>query len=335
MIIDGLGYEFLAKHKENSFLYKHCVRKITSVFPPTTAAALTVFNTGVAPQQHALTGWFMYFKEIGIVSAVLPFISRAGKFKLNEGGIAYDDIFDSRTFYEGLGTFSYQLLSEKYYNSAHSFALGKGAKIIPFSNLDDLFRKIDRTAKAKGRKFISAYWDQLDALSHTEGTGSPKTIKHLWELDRKISKLSKSLENTDTTIIVTADHGLINCGKNKTIDLKDYPEFQDMLVMPLTGDARTVYCYVRPNKTKQFEKYAKTKLRKFCEIYKSGDLIKKGFFGLYKPHKKLKDRVGDYTIIMKKNYVIQDHVPGVKKKDHIGRHGGVSKEEMYVPLIVI
>ena len=154
-------------------------------------------------------------------------------------------------------------------------------------------------------------------------------------MDKKISKLSKSLENTDTTIIVTADHGLINCGRNRIIDLTDHPELRDMLVMPLTGDARTVYCYVRPNKTKQFEKYVKTKLGKFCEIYKSDDLIKKGFFGLYRPHKKLKDRVGDYTIIMKENYIIQDQIPGVEKKNHIGRHGGVSKEEMYVPLIVI
>ena len=174
IIIDGLGYEFLAKHKKNSFLYRHCVRKMTSVFPPTTATALTVFNTGVAPQQHALTGWFMYLKEIGIVSAVLPFISRAGKFKLDEGNITYNDIFDSKTFYEDLRAPSYQLLSKEYYNSEHSTALGKGAKTIPFSSLNDFFTKIGNAAKARGRKFVSAYWDQLDALSHAEGTESPK-----------------------------------------------------------------------------------------------------------------------------------------------------------------
>jgi len=335
IIVDGLGYEFLTKHKKNSFLYQHCLRKITSVFPPTTASALTAFNTGVAPQQHTLTGWFVYLKEIGIVSAILPFVSRAGKFKLDKGNITYNDIFDSKTFYEELGTPSYQLLSKQYYNSEHATSLGKGAEIIPFSDLDDFFRKIGKTAKARGRKFISAYWDRLDALSHAEGTESERTIRHFRELDKKISELAKSLKDTNTTIIVTADHGLVNRSKDKIIDLKNHPKLQDMLVVPLTGDARTVYCYVRPDATKQFEKYVKTKLRKFCELYKSDDLIERGFFGLYKPHKKLKDRVGDYTIIMKENYIIQDHVPGAEKKNHIGRHGGISKEEMYVPLIVI
>jgi hypothetical protein len=38
---------------------------------------------------------------------------------------------------------------------------------------------------------------------------------------------------------------------------------------------------------------------------------------------------------MKDNFVIKDSVPGEKSKFSIGNHGGVSKEEMYVPLIVI
>jgi len=144
----------MAKNKKGSFLYQHCVKKITSVFPPTTATALTVFNTGVAPQQHALTGWFMYLKEIGIVSAVLPFISRAGKFKLDEGNITYNDIFDSKTFYEKLGVPSYQLLSKAYYNSAHSAALGKGAKTIPFSGLNDFLEKSTVQRKPGGENLF-------------------------------------------------------------------------------------------------------------------------------------------------------------------------------------
>jgi hypothetical protein len=38
---------------------------------------------------------------------------------------------------------------------------------------------------------------------------------------------------------------------------------------------------------------------------------------------------------MRDNYVIKDFLLGEEEKFNIGYHGGVSKEEMFVPLIVI
>jgi hypothetical protein len=54
-----------------------------------------------------------------------------------------------------------------------------------------------------------------------------------------------------------------------------------------------------------------------------------------RPEPRLFDRIGDYVLIMKENYIIKDFVLGETEKFHIGNHGGVSKEEMLVPLIVI
>jgi len=62
---------------------------------------------------------------------------------------------------------------------------------------------------------------------------------------------------------------------------------------------------------------------------------KKELFGLFNPNKKLFNRVGDYVLIMKENYVIMDSLLGEKRGFHIGNHGGVSKQEMHVPLIII
>jgi predicted AlkP superfamily pyrophosphatase or phosphodiesterase len=64
LVIDGLGYEYLKKSNAN-FLKENLKDKMTSVFLPTTACATTTFQTGVAPQQHALTGWFMFLKKRG------------------------------------------------------------------------------------------------------------------------------------------------------------------------------------------------------------------------------------------------------------------------------
>ncbi len=70
IVIDGLGFEYFRKRK--SFLKNYLVGPITSVFLPTTVSAITTFLTGVAPQQHAFTGWFMFLKEAGMVTKVFP-----------------------------------------------------------------------------------------------------------------------------------------------------------------------------------------------------------------------------------------------------------------------
>ena len=92
LILDGLGYEYLKKKKKMPILNNYLLGSMTSVFLPTTASAITTFLTAVAPQQHALTGWFIHLKEIGVVSTILPFSPRYGKTSFSKEGIEINDI---------------------------------------------------------------------------------------------------------------------------------------------------------------------------------------------------------------------------------------------------
>jgi len=173
-------------------------------------------------------------------------------------------------------------------------------------------------------------------LCHEKGTDSREAKKHFNKLDKKMEFLCKSLKDKKTAIIISADHGLIDTKeKDRIIELKNYPEFLETLALPLSGEPRVAYCYVRPHKIKQFKNYVNTNFKKYCELHKSEDLIKDNCFGLFAPNKKLKDRVGDYVLIMKENYIMKDLVLGEEQQIFIGNHGGVSKEEMFVPLIVV
>ena len=64
LLIDGLGYEFLLQQPPDSVLRRHLRGRLDLVFPTTTAAAITTLTTGLAPQQHAITGWFMWLREL-------------------------------------------------------------------------------------------------------------------------------------------------------------------------------------------------------------------------------------------------------------------------------
>ncbi len=53
MLFDGMGTEALSDHlPENSFLRRHVADTLSSVFPPTTTAALPSVETGLTPFEH-------------------------------------------------------------------------------------------------------------------------------------------------------------------------------------------------------------------------------------------------------------------------------------------
>jgi hypothetical protein len=45
--------------------------------------------------------------------------------------------------------------------------------------------------------------------------------------------------------------------------------------------------------------------------------------------------VGDYTLVAKGRTIRRDWLPGEERYVHVGVHGGVSAEEMQVPLVVV
>ncbi len=333
LIIDGLGYEYLRKKGRNTVFNEYLRGKITSVFPTDTAAAIPTFFTGLAPQQHAISGWFMYLKELGIVSAILPFIQRGGKLSLSQL-IKPKKIFSQKSFFEKIRARSYVVQPEKIIRSDYTLANTKGVEKVPYVSMSDYFKQINRIIKSSNhKKFIYAYWPEFDDLAHREGIKSKKTFAHFRELNKNLNLFLSSVRNS--TIIITGDHGIIDTTKSKIIELKKHPKLAETLIFPLCGGPRSAYCYVRLLKIKQFETYVKNHLKNCCYLYKSRELIKKNYFGLFEPSRKLFDRVGDYTLIMKENFIIKDFVIGEKEHFSIGHHGGVSKEEMIVPLIVI
>jgi len=134
---------------------------MTSVLPAITVSTVTSFMTGVAPQQHAFTVWFMYLKEIGAVSVILPFTTRVGDFSLDKK-VKYKDIYSQKSFFEGLKANSFSLKHKNYSDSAYSLLASKGSKRLSFSSLSDFFRQIENTMKkGKRRKFMLDYWVNL------------------------------------------------------------------------------------------------------------------------------------------------------------------------------
>jgi len=334
LVLDGLGYDYLMQHGEGSVLHQHLQHSITSVAPPTTATAITTFLTGLAPQQHGLTGWFTWFRELGSVLAVLPFKPRCSNEALGRAGISAEALYGHVPVFDRLQVKSYSLcpdwLAQSDFNRAH---LGR-AELQPYQDLDDCLTRIARTVRAHDKqKYIYAYWPGFDRLAHQQGVGSEAVTEHFAELDAGFARLLNSLAGSGTTVMVTADHGFVDIPDQQRIHLDAHPVMKACLSIPLCGEQRLSYAYVRHGKCEQFEYYIEQHLSHAIELHRSEKLLQANLFGLGEPHPELLSRIGDYILIMKAGYIIQAPLAGEKPVQMVGFHGGLSEQEVYVPFV--
>jgi hypothetical protein len=335
-VIDGLGYEFLIKYGPGSFLHKHMHDKVTSVFPSTTATGVTTFVTGLAPQQHAITGWFMLLKEFGMVVRILPFNTRCGNFPLSEINIDPSSILDNQSLSARIKAETFYMVPANLYESDYTNATSVGAKRVYFDSLEQCLEKLTKVINSTSdQKFIYVYWAEFDGLCHEFGTESAEVRAHFKELDKSLAALCNNLKHSKAILLITSDHGLVDSSEAERIRLRDHPGLVQTMTLPLCGEPRVAYCYVHPLRKKEFEKYVTKEMSEYCTMHSARELIDSNFFGLYEPHDKLCDRIGDYALIMKNNYIIKDTVLGETEHFLKANHGGVSKQEMFVPFIVV
>jgi hypothetical protein len=332
-VIDGLGYDYLRTQVAAVHLNRALKGRMSSVFPPTTASAITTFLTGDAPHQHGLTGWFVYFRELGSILAVLPGRTRYGGSGYGAGGIDAAKLLQHRPFAERIGVESFSLspmyIVDSEFNRAH---LGP-ATAIGYKNLADLCDKTLALCRRPGRRYLNLYWPELDSIGHRAGIWSKQARDHLLELDRAFAQLCEGLQGTDTLLLVCADHGQIDTAPELTLQLEDHPILQQSLVLPLCGEPRAAYCYLRPGCESQFDDTLASRFGEMASVYPSAQLIEEGWFGVGTPHPRLAERIGDRLLLMRQGSIVRDWLAQEPRFQMIGVHGGLSREELWVPLV--
>lgn len=334
LVIDGLGWHTLREVAPQSTLAAHLLGPLTSVFPSTTAAAIPVFLTGLAPQQHALTGWHMYCEEVDDTLVVLPLERRGG------GALPPDfdprGLFPAPPIYPRLPVECSVVTPAYILNSTFNRLHSEGAAGLGYYSLSQLVdRVLGRLAAPAARQFVYAYYPGLDSCAHEHGIGSRKVARLLGEIDREFTRLLGALAGSDTLVLVTADHGFIDARRSGHVELSRHPRLAGLLARPLCGERRLAFCYLKPGCGPAFEAYVANELADHAQARPSEALVAEGWFGLGAPAAALASRVGDYTLMMKQHCTIKDWVRGERRHTLIGVHGGVSPQEMTVPLVAV
>jgi len=335
VVIDGLGDRFLARHGAGSELARRQSATITSVFPSTTASAITTSYTGCAPLEHGLTGWFAYFGEAGCVSAPLPFQSRGDKRSLRARGLAPERAFRSPSLFDSLATRSIVVTPQRIVDSDYTLHHCGQAARRPYEGLDEFVTATEAAVKSHAEaKFVYAYWPDYDSTSHQHGHESPEALAQFGAFDAAFGKLLARLAGTESVVIATADHGFVDVAPEESLELADAPGLSALLRFPLSGERRIAYCHVQEGRLPEFLQRATDWLGERGVARPSQALVDEGWFGPGDPHPRFAERIGDVTLVMNGRYTIKDWTPGEGRHLHIGNHGGTSEDEMRVPLLI-
>jgi len=335
VVIDGLGADLLAQIGHDGELATWQAGVMTSVFPPTTASAVTTFMSGVPPQQHGLTGWFMHFRHLGAVTAVLPFVPRFARTPLSASGIEPAALIDAPSFAARIDAPAAALLPAELAESDFSRLLAAGARRDGYRGLDDFTRRLARFVDGDDEaRYLYAYWPELDRLAHLGGPSSTAVAAHYRELDRALAPLAAAAAASGTLLIITADHGFIDSGPDERIAMADHPALAAMLSLPLCGEARAAYAYVRARAADEFEDYVTRELGHAVDLRRADEFIADGWYGPGAPHPELAARIGDYVLAARGRYSLADRVIGERGFDLRGQHGGLSAAEQRVPLLL-
>jgi Type I phosphodiesterase / nucleotide pyrophosphatase len=331
VIIDGLGDNYLARRGAGGELARRKRASITSVFPSTTASAITTSYTGCTPLEHGLTGWFTYFGEAGCVASPLQFLSRGENLPLQQRGFSPVAAFPAPSVFESIAVRSIVVTSKQIVDSAYNLRHCAGAERRAYETLGEFVVQVESAVKSgRERKFVYAYWPHYDVISHRHGSQSREAAEQFEKFDRAFGSLITRLSGTQSLIVATADHGFIDIAPEESFELPG--ELASMLRFPLCGERRVAYCYVHC--LAQFMEQARQWLGEHADVRPSRELLREGWFGPGAPHPRIDERIGDVALVMRGHYTVKDWTPGEPRHLHIGNHGGTSEDEMMIPLIV-
>lgn len=355
LFIDGLGFLQWKKYANhyplfNQLDHNNHLKRLTSIFPSTTAAALTTINCGATPAEHGLFEWYLYLEEIGQTIETIPFkaLGQTETNSLLKDNVNPKVLLTLPTIYSRLkkyGITSYTFANKSYSNSVYSRLSRSGSVGVTYINFSDLAVKLrTQLVSATGKNYFFVYWDKLDTLGHEYGPSSDaysaelNKISHLF-LSEFVAKIPQKLKQK-TLLIITADHGLIDIDYHKTIYLnRDKNVFatlqrnkQGDVILP-TGSPREVFLHIKPERLEFIQNYLNRKLKHKAQVIRTDEAISLGLFCKNKIKDQYKKRLGNLILLCKENHTVWREHPS-KPFKFLGHHGGLSPEEMLIPFAI-
>ena len=311
----------------------------TTVFPSTTAAAITTMHTARTPQEHGNIAYFVWLDEFRQVTAMLrwgPAITRRGSF--------FDDKrYDPQKYalvpsihgrLRERGVVPYVIEPEMFRNEAMTRMHAREATYVGYVLATTMGVRLRELIEARPHgtapSYVYAYWAGIDTTSHLYGPKSEEAASEAASFDLNLRRAVGDRSPGDTLVIVTADHGHAFTDPDKQIDLLGDGELRALLRNPIAGEPRLAFLHTdHPALVRQ---HLDERWPGAFELLDRDELIAAGMFGR-----------GDATVARRRigevcAMLCADRGARIMRVDgqdfrHRGSHGGMTPDEMRIPIL--
>jgi hypothetical protein len=348
VVLDALGYRMLhdmwargAGQALSDLASAGRLVPLTSVFPSTTDAALLSLSTGRPPAEHGWLAYIMYLREMGMAANAImlcPMWAHQSDM-LVDWGLDPESLVTVPTLAGRLapaGISTAAVLSARFIGSGFTQMLYRGvAELRGHIHASDLWVHLRHllAETREDRALITAYWSGLDTLGHVYGHDTD-----LWQAEfRSVSHLVGSEflaslpaeDREGTLLLITADHGQIRVPSEAIVRASDDPDLSRHLLVPVVGESRAAFLYPRPGRAPALREHLAGAYPGKFAVLDSPAALEAGLMG-----KPICDdayaRAGELLVLPRGQHALEHREPPVVL---LGRHGGLTRDEMLVPLI--
>ena len=319
VILDGLGDLQLDQRSALApNLHRGRLAPITSVAPSTTAAALSSLTTGVPPGTHGIVGY-----RFALGGDILQALRWSVADRDAQGAWPPERVQRSNPLLRHRGKAVPYVAKRQFATSGFTKAHLRGADFVGVDGVDGL---VGATVDALGRSdVVLCYHDAIDKVAHASG------LEDLYDAEiQRAEQLVLELRAAapdDVAIVVTSDHGQLDVGPS-AIEL---PSSALALVERMSGEGRFRWLHAFPGRRDELEHLVRGSVESTCWVMTRREVGQAGLLG--EIDDEVVDRLGDLAVIPHVVAFVPD--PAEPKEALMrSRHGSLTPDEMYVPLIV-
>ena len=329
LLVDGMGDILLAERSGHAPFLRSLrdasgSQTIAAGFPTTTATSLGMFGTGLMPGTHGLVGLDVLDPDRGVL--------------FNE--LAWDPAVDPRrwqpsaTIFERLAAAGLDVIRIGpgfFDGSGLTEAVHRGGRFVAAQALADRIDAALAAASSVRSGLIYVYWGDLDKIGHEQGVGSWRWIEELESVDRFAHRLADDLPR-DTLLLITADHGMIDCPPERRLDLAYQPDLTAGVRL-VGGEARSLQLYCRPGAVDDVVAAWRSRLSGSMQVLTRDQAIAAGWFGPVSA--RVLPRIGDVvTSALDDIAVLDSRTARPQILALKAYHGARTAAETLVPLLI-
>lgn len=331
VLVDGLGARQLARASGHARTLREMGSPLGEDatfrcgFPSTTATSLTSLGTGRRPGDHGIIGWQTCFRG-GLFNHLAwrdgpdPASHQPLRTMLQEAGrhdITMTTV--SRAMFDGSG-FTRAALRGGGFVGAHDAQ----------ERAEGVLGALAQAGR-RGRALVYAYWDEVDKAGHVHGPGTLEWGEAVEAVDAFVGDLLER-SPAGTTVVVTADHGMIPAPHALRRDLAHDPVLEAGVRL-LAGEPRAPQAWCEPGARDDVVATWREELGEDAVVLTREEAVEAGWFGPVREG--YAERVGDVVVAMLGQATVLDsRLLRPEVLALVGHHGSITDAETAIPLLV-